>query len=91
MKSVNLNNQTYRIGFGYNRPADKSQQETIAFIKNMDTDVVITGISRCSKRDNFEKEVGRKLALKRALESSPFNKEERSAIWEVYETRKAHK
>jgi len=87
MKTLTINNQKYRIGFKYNRP-NPSTQQTVAFIKNLDADVIIEATARCSKKDNFEKETGRKLALKRVLEFSPFNKEERSLIWAAYENRK---
>lgn len=42
------------------------------------------GSAFCSVEDNFNKAIGRKLALTRALEGSKFSKEERTAIWETY-------
>lgn len=54
--------------------------------------VLAYGIANCDRRDNFSKEVGRKIALTHALFSeqkdgkkySKFTKFERSAIWEAY-------
>ena len=42
------------------------------------------GVAYCSEEDNFERAVGRKLALTRALRDSDFTKEERAMIWETY-------
>lgn len=45
------------------------------------------GIARCSKKDNFCKEVGRKLALKRAISQLTLTKEERTKLWKDYQNR----
>lgn len=49
-----------------------------------------SAVSKCSPRDNFNKEVGRKLALSRALESETaraiLTKEDRKNVWEAYRT-----
>lgn len=51
-----------------------------------------TGKAYCSAEDNFNKEVGRKLALKRAMEDrsgteAPYTRPMRTAIWEAYHNR----
>ena len=43
------------------------------------------GTARCHPNDNFSKEIGRKLALTRAL--AGFSKAERAAVWAVYLSR----
>ncbi len=40
-----------------------------------------TGFSRCSKKDQFVKRIGRKVAFQRALEFFDFNKEQRTQLW----------
>jgi hypothetical protein len=46
----------------------------------------ICGVAFCSKKDQFNKEVGRKLALKRALDRNLANwdKIQRTIIWKAY-------
>lgn len=43
-------------------------------------------IAKCSKRDNFCKETGRKVSLARAIEA--FDKPVRTEIWKAYLNRK---
>lgn len=43
-----------------------------------------SGEAECSKKDMFSKDTGRKVSLKRALETGPFTKEQRAAVWEDY-------
>lgn len=45
-----------------------------------------SGTARCSKKDNFCRETGRKISLARAMKD--FNKELRKQIWEAYLGRK---
>lgn len=45
---------------------------------------IYTGIARCSKRDNFCKDIGRKVSLTRALKSAGFDKAERRIFWKTY-------
>lgn len=40
------------------------------------------GVAGCSLNDNFSKDIGRKLSLKRAIEKLP--KKDRTVIWESY-------
>jgi hypothetical protein len=42
------------------------------------------GYAWCSPKDNFNKETGRKLALKRALDTPKLTKEQRTEIWKAY-------
>lgn len=42
----------------------------------------VTGVARCSKKDMFSRAVGRKLALKRAIDWMP--RELRAQIWVEY-------
>lgn len=45
---------------------------------------VSIGYSRCHPKDNFNKEIGRQLSLKKALEDGKFTKESREIFWENY-------
>lgn len=47
---------------------------------------ILRGISVCSKQDSFVKEIGRKISLKRAIQS--LSKDQRKQIWDVYLQRK---
>lgn len=42
------------------------------------------GYAKCHPNDNFNKEKGRQLSLKKALEDSEFSKEERKVFWMHY-------
>jgi hypothetical protein len=43
-----------------------------------------SGAAKQNKKDIFNKGFGRRLALKRALSSSGFNKEDKKLIWQKY-------
>lgn len=45
---------------------------------------VSTGIAQCSIKDNFSRKIGRKIALKRALDDSGMSKDERKEVWTDY-------
>lgn len=42
------------------------------------------GYSRCHPNDNFNKETGRQLSLKKALEDGEFDKDTRTIFWDNY-------
>ena len=44
------------------------------------------GRSKTHCNDKYNKEMGRKLSLSRALKASPFSKEQRTTIWGLYRT-----
>jgi hypothetical protein len=43
-----------------------------------------TGIAKCSKRDQFVKRAGAKLALSKALRLTTLDKKARKALWDAY-------
>lgn len=45
------------------------------------------GISYCNEKDNFSKEIGRKISLTRALINGNFSKSDRKYIWDAYRAR----
>ncbi len=45
---------------------------------------VSIGYAKCHPKDNFNKETGRQLSLKKALEDGDFSKEERTEFWNAY-------
>lgn len=53
-------------------------------VENGQEVVFAQGESFCSPRDNFNKDHGRKIALKKALAISNFNKSQRKLIWSSY-------
>ena len=54
-----------------------------------DAEETFTGWAECSTKDRYNKEVGRKVSLKRALWNAHFEYEERKKIWEAYFARLA--
>jgi len=48
---------------------------------------LVKGEARCSRQDNFNKAVGRKVALAKALKEINLPKQERKLIWEAYHSR----
>lgn len=55
---------------------------TMAKIIDIYWNTISVGYSRCSKKDHFQKELGRKLALERAIIN--LSKDFRCAIWKTY-------
>jgi len=53
-----------------------------------DWEVLNMGRSKCHEEDRFEKDRGRKISLKRAMDNPMFHKEDRKIIWESYINRK---
>ncbi len=51
-------------------------------IKNADSPEIRMGTARCSRKDQFNKNEGRKCSLKRAV--SHFKKSQRRKFWEAY-------
>lgn len=46
--------------------------------------LISEGVAKCSAGDNFQKKVGRKIALTRALNKAGLSKAERSLVWLGY-------
>lgn len=66
-----------------NRKRQRTTQCIVLRRQSGDTPTLLySGLAVCSKRDNFNKETGRKLALTRAIER--LSREERAAIWSTY-------
>ena len=49
--------------------------------------IAATGRASCSYNDQYNKETGRKLALKRALVDGEFSREDRTKFWAAYRGR----
>ena len=47
-------------------------------------DIAIGGFAHCSIKDNFNKAMGRKVSLTKALTKSGLSKESRKAVWHAY-------
>lgn len=46
--------------------------------------VEFTGLAACADGDTFNKEIGRKVALTRALKEAKLNKSTRTEVWNMY-------
>lgn len=72
-----------RIRWNYLKNKKNVRIGTRCILQNDFEEVV--GVSLCHKNDTFDKEIGRKLSLKRALEEAvTVSKAERTQIWENY-------
>jgi hypothetical protein len=80
---VNIDNTDYWVSWEHYIP----YQSTCQITKQ---GFVIVGIGNgiCSPKDKFDKEIGRKVILARALSKSNFSKENRKQFWSAYLNRK---
>lgn len=75
-------NEKLSISFTYTL-SKKGERKTVCDIIDVyDNAVVSTGVARCNKEDNFSKEEGRKISLRKALECMPFPI--RTMAWKAY-------
>lgn len=65
----------------------KTPVNTCAVIYDDKENAVSSGICSCYFKDNFTKEKGRVIALKRAIDLLSLSKEERTEIWRAYHER----
>jgi hypothetical protein len=79
----------YAFRFYRTKPFRKQPRMTFCVVlRKGATDAATTllyGRSKCSKKDQFNKEAGRKLALERAI--APLPRTDRALIWSVYHGR----
>jgi len=69
----------------------KEHRATICEIVELDGEKIINklakGIARCNPLDNYNKEIGRKNSLTKALNNSNYGKVDRKRIWRAYHER----
>ena len=83
---INVDEEIYNIAFQH----DKDHKWTTAEIHEpTDTgvDYVWVGVTECSPKDTYNKILGRKIALSRAMENADFPKEVRTKIWNALKER----
>jgi len=86
MKAI-INNQNCFIDWAHFTDEDGSQPKgTQCRISDTTPShtVLAVGQTILSKKDQFDKKIGRKLSLKRALEAGSVSKQERKVIWNNY-------
>jgi len=91
---IEINKVKYLIKFNHTQEGDKEESPLIRhteckiLVDNGGEVPAFSGIgySRCHPKDNFCKETGRQLSLKKALEDAEFSKEDRKTVWENYRT-----
>lgn len=49
--------------------------------------IIASGMAKCDSRDNYNKERGRKTALKLALKNAGMSRNERTRVWDAYWSR----
>lgn len=80
---VKANNKTFTVRFSHCRRENINECTNCEIVANDDS-IKSIGIATKNPKDNFNKEIGRQLALRRALTSSLFSKEEREIFWNTY-------
>lgn len=77
---------SFKIGFAYAEPREDGTKGrcTECYIESGDD--IISAYAYCHPEDAFNKAVGRKIALTRALRAWKFNKKLRTKIWKQYLT-----
>lgn len=88
MTKFDYNGATFRIRFEYVYAGDHPI-ETTAYIEELSLRLetwLVVGCERatCHPNDVFDRRVGRKLALTRALNSMQSHKSFRKAVWQAY-------
>lgn len=91
----------YRVSFSHERndldPTSEHGAETYCYIRELNPDgrqeskLLASGCARCSQEDQFCKETGRTLSLRRALSSKwnfHLDRGFRTAVWHAYFDRK---
>ena len=81
---------TTTIPEGSRRQAKKAHRQTVCDI-GFPNGEVFTGVSVCGRKDNFCREIGRKISLTRALKEAGFTYEGRQQVWKAYFNRKKKK
>jgi hypothetical protein len=92
-RPLRLGNCLVSIRHEYKQHFDRVAESFVRVPRSTEVTVIdskgkeVTGKSICSKKDLFQKETGRKIALKRALEQLSLTKEERKRVWDDYRNR----
>jgi hypothetical protein len=91
MKIVLSDKKTYLIGFSHSvlpYSIGFSDRQTQCFIHELNDKnekiLLYADCAICSIKDQFNKNVGRKISLQRCLSMSCFSKEDRTQIWNSY-------
>lgn len=72
----------FDITFRYYRESDKTPYATECFLTDKQGEAVAMGAADCHSGDPFDKEKGRKIALKRAIKN--FSRTDRREFWRAY-------
>lgn len=92
MFHLQSNNYTIKFTFRHTQPEQPLQinHRNIYAVTQCDlniNDEAFVGVAACVEGDNFNKEVGRKIALTRALKKAEIPKPVRADIWIAYFSR----
>ncbi len=80
---VTIGDKTYTIAF------EHAPRRTLCRISEPATAFACIGDSKLHPNDNYCKETGRKVSLKRALANAGFTRQERKLFWAAYRYRAA--
>jgi hypothetical protein len=80
MFRVNVNGESYKVSF---RHCEDVERYTVCRIDGDGWDALAEGMAIC-KNDNYERSIGRKLSMARAIEFLGLDKPSRSIFWSEY-------
>lgn len=78
-----VNGKTYIVKWKH-EINNESNSVTHCFIRNTNKEVLSHGQSVCDTRDQYSKQIGRKISLSRAL-NSYVDRNQRKVFWESYD------
>jgi len=80
----------FTFRFRHNRPLLGLSGYTSCHVFDDDLQRMGYGLARCSPKDQFCKETGRKISLTQALRTLPLTKAQRRQVWQSYFARKGN-
>lgn len=86
---LNVNDHEIRMRIRHFKITDLPQYTTCVFVIDGDghTGAYASGLARCSLSDRYNRRIGRKLALLRAMQQHPLTRDDkalRTAIWKKF-------
>jgi len=81
-----IGDKVFIVKWNHENNGRDEQSVTRCFIRNAaNKEVVCSGVSICDTRDQYNKQIGRKISLSRALKNFP-DVNDRKVFWHSYDT-----
>lgn len=81
---IEVKGETLFVGWNHKREGD--EKGTSCIITKVEGEPIAVGKSLLAMGDTFDKKIGRKLSLTRAMKAAEFSREDRKNIWTAYLT-----